>query len=177
MKWSKNFILTVALLCYFNLLKAQRSAYKGSNMTQFNVGFSGAGIIGSFYYGHNFSQSIRGMAGGGMIFGNEADINYRGLFLDGFGAFSTYKAQSRQSVFNLNLLAGISFIGDFINDFQTDQFDKQFSLNYGGLAGIEMEFLAMKQAALSLSATQRYYIKEEFGHARYQVLAGVKYFF
>ena len=177
MKASKFFVLCIALLCYTHTVKAQRSAYKGSSMAQFNVGFTGSGVFGSFYYGHNFSQTVKGMAGGGMIFGTEADIKYKGLFLDGFGAFSAYKSQSRGSVFNLNLLAGISFIGDFINEFETDQFNKQFSLNYGVLGGLEMEFLAFSQVAISLSGTQRYYIKEEFGHGRYQALAGIKYFF
>ncbi len=138
---------------------------------QLGAGFTGAGPLISGYGGLSFDQRIKGYFGGGLGFGNDADINYKYIFLDGIGSFNL---RSVNRFFYFNALAGVSFAGDLINKFPNEVNTNQFSFNYGVLGGFEAEFYVSRNFAFVLTGTQRYYLRQEFGNWRYQVVAGVR---
>jgi hypothetical protein len=147
---------------------------KGAKFFQAGLGFRGAGPNVSAYGGMTFSPTIKGMVGGGAGLGKQADINYKYFFLDGIGSFTT---KSVNRLFYFNLQAGLSLNGDLINAFETENYDKKFSFNYGVLGGIEAEFQATRNLEFVLSANQRYYIKKDFGNWRYHVTAAMRFTF
>lgn len=149
---------------------AQYSRLKNSSSSQVGVGFTDAGLMINAYYIKSFDQKIRAQFGGGLIFGKFADINYRSLFVDGIGSYTL----SGNRFVSLNALAGISFVGDFINEFESAEYNKQFSFNYGVLGGLEAEFIASRRLSFVLSGTGRYYIKSDFGRMRSQISAGIR---
>lgn len=149
---------------------AQYSRLKNSTSSQLGVGFTDGGIMVNAYYVKTFDQKIKAQFGGGLVFGKFSDIDYKSLFLDGVGSYTL----SGNRLVSLNALAGISFVGDYINSFPSEGYNKQFSFNYGVLGGLEAEFIATRKLSFILSGTQRYYIKKDFGRFRYQVGAGLR---
>ena len=166
--------IAALLLFIYQRGNAQVGRFKGGKSYQVGLGFADAGVLGNFYYGINFDQIVRGSVGGGVIVGKVADVNYKGVFFDGMGSFALYSMRNK---FYINLTGGISFIGDFINKFESESFDKTFSFNYGILGGLESDFYVSRTLVFVLSANQRYYIKKEFGNGRYHLSASVRYAF
>lgn len=162
-------VITVCSLLAFES-HAQYSRLKNSSSSQIGVGFTDAGLMVNGYYVKAFDQKIKAQFGGGLIFGNVADVSYKSLFLDGIGTYSL----SNSRLVSVSALVGISFVGDFINEFKSAEYDKQFSFNYGVLGGLEAEFVASRRLSFVLTGTGRYYIKRDFGRLRSQVSAGVR---
>lgn len=167
----KQAIFIALLLMTISLGSFGQGRLKGAKFFQLGLGFRGAGPNASVYGGMSFSPNIKGMVGGGLGLGKTADINYKYIFVDGIGSFT---ARSVNRIFYLNVQAGISFNGDLINDFETQNYNKQFSFNYGVLGGLEAEFQATRNLEFVLSANQRYYIKKDFGNWRYQLGAALR---
>lgn len=156
------------------LVSGQGSRLKGAKFFQAGVGFRGPGPLIAAYGGMTFSTNVKGMVGGGIGFGKQADINYKYIFLDGIGSFNFYSANR---IFFLNGQAGVSFNGDIKNEFESLQYDKNFSMNYGVLVGLEAEFYATRNLLFVLSGNERYYIKKDFGNWRYQLGASIRFTF
>jgi hypothetical protein len=147
-------------------LAAQTSRLKGAKFAQLGTGFRGAGPLVSGYAGNTFSSNVKGMVGAGFGLSRQADIRYKFLFVDGLAGITLYSFN--RTVF-INGQAGVSFNADIKNKFESRSYQKDFSLNYGALGGIEMEFYASRNLLFVLSGHQRYYVKRDFGHWRYQV--------
>lgn len=166
----------ILILPLSNDIKAQ-GYLKGGNHIQLGIGFTDVGILGNVYYARNFGKITKGLFGGGINYGQIADVNYYGIYLDGIMA-NTIKSSGRgkrRGTFKLNGLTGISFVVDGINDFENDQFDSGASVNYGVVGGIEAEFDLTTSLSAVLSGTGRYYIRRQFGRVRYQGVIGIKY--
>ncbi len=167
-------VLQLIAITFFVLLgancHAQYSRLKNSTSSQIGVGFTDAGLMINAYYVKAFDQRIKAQFGGGLIFGKVADISYKSLFLDGIGTYSL----SNSRLVSVNALLGISFVGDYIDKFESAEYNKQFSFNYGVLGGLEAEFVATRRVSFVLTGTGRYYIKRDFGRLRSQVSAGIR---
>jgi hypothetical protein len=169
--------LTIVLSLFLTLslttqIKAQSRSLRGEKFVQAGIGFRGPGPLISLYGGMTINPTIKGAVGGGFGFGKVADLRYKYMFVDGIGSFGM---KSVNRIFYLNALAGISFNGDLINDFETEKIDKRFKMNYGVIVGIEAEFHATRKLLFVLSGQQRYYVKKSnFGDWRYQVTAGIR---
>lgn len=151
-------------------VSAQYSRLKNSSSSQLGIGFTDAGFMVNAYYIKTFDQKVKAGFGGGLVFGKVSDISYKSVFIDGLGSYSMYSNRFA----SLNAVAGISFVGDIINDFKSDVYDHQFSFNYGVLGGMEAEFTATRSVSFVLSANQRYYVRKEFGNWRYQIGAAIR---
>lgn len=162
------------LLCLLPLSVYSQGRLKGGKFFQAGVGFRGSGPLISSYGGMSFGQNVKGIVGGGFGFGNQPAIKYNYIFLDGIGSFTV---RSVNRVFYLDVQGGITFNGDFISDFKTEGYNKQFSMNYGVIGGLEAEFYASKSLILVLTANERYYIKEDFGRWRFQIGAALRFMF
>ncbi len=169
----KLLVLVVVLVCSLGVrcVNAQGGRLKNSRFFQIGAGFSGAGPLLSGYGGLAFDPKIKGLFGGGIGIGNDADINYTYTFLDGMGSFNLYSANR---FFYFNGLAGVSFAGDFINKFPNDKNTNQFSFNYGVIGGCEAEFYASRNLIFVITGTQRYYVRNEFGNWRYQATVSLR---
>ena len=168
-----GFFLLLIFMCS-SAAWSQVGRYKGGKSYQVGAGFTDAGIMANFYYGINFDQTIKGAAGGGVWFGSSNEVNYEGIFLDGLGSYSIYSVRNR---FYFNLIAGISFTGDFISEFKNEKFNKRFAFNYGILGGAELDFYISRTLVFNLTGSQRYYLREDFGQGRYQLFAAIRYTF
>lgn len=166
-------LLTFIFFLHFSTSLYSQTGLRGSKFSELGIGFRGAGLHASGYAGKLLSPTIRMAGGGGFGYSNLADIKYKYVFVDALGIFNL--KSFRKVLFNAS--AGVSINGDLINDFQTDQTDKQFSLNYGVLGGIESEFQMTKQMYFVLNAQQRYYIKSDYGNWRYQFGASIRFMF
>lgn len=169
----KNFLVILAVALPL-LTSAQGGRLKGGKFFQAGLGFRGAGPLVSAYGGMTFSTNVKGMVGGGLGIGKQADIDYKFAFLDGIGSFSLY---SVNRTFFINAQAGVSFNADMKNEFESIGYSKNFSLNYGVLGGLETEFYATRNLLFVLSANERYYIKKDFGNWRYQLGAAIRFTF
>lgn len=172
MKFSVLLLSLSFLLLSKNHVNAQ--SLKGGKSFEVGLGFRGSGFNAFGYGAYALSQLVKVKAGAVLGQGVYEDINYNYLSLDGIG---TYNLKAIRKVLSINALGGISFNGDLINDFETETYDKQFSFNYGVLAGLEGDFQISRSVFFVLSAQQRYYIKKDFGHWRYQIGAAVRYSF
>lgn len=153
---------------------SQVGRFRGGKYYQVGLGFSDGGILGNIYYGINFDQLVSGMVGGGLIYGEFNGIRYNSTFLDALGSYNMSQLKNR---FYLNVVGGISFVGDFKNDFPSETYDKDFSFNYGLVAGIESDFHLTRSIVFVLGGTQRYYLKSDFGNGRYHLYAALRYSF
>jgi hypothetical protein len=160
--------IAVSLLSYD--ASAQYSRLKNSSSSQLGIGFTDAGFMLNAYYVKTFDQKVKAGFGGGLVFGKVSDISYKSIFVDGLGSYSLYSNR----LASLNAVAGISFVGDIINKFQSDVYARQFSFNYGVLGGMESEFTVNRSISFVLSANQRYYVREQFGNWRYQIGAAIR---
>lgn len=150
-------------LCQYNKLK-------GSKTFQMGFGFHDAGLLVNAYSMKTFDQKIKAGFGGGFAFGNVSDIRYKAIFVDGIG---TYALRSNR-VFSINGVAGLSFIGDFKNEFASERYTKNFSFNYGVFGGGEMEFIASRKLSFVIGGTYRYYLRNDFGNRRYHLTAATR---
>jgi hypothetical protein len=158
-------IFAIQTNCY-----SQYNKLKGSSSAQVGVGFHDAGLLISAYSLKTFDQKIKAGFGGAFLFGKVADVSYKAICLDGIG---TYSLRSTR-FFSLNGVAGLTFIGDFMNDFESEKFKKNFSLNYGVLGGAEGEFIATRKLSFVLGGTYRYYLRKDFGNLRYHLSASIR---
>jgi hypothetical protein len=150
-------------ICQYNKLK-------GSKTFQVGFGFHDAGLLVNAYSMKTFDQKIKAGFGGGFAFGNVSDIRYKAIFFDGIG---TYALRSNR-VFSINGVAGLSFIGDFKNEFASERYTKNFSFNYGVFGGGEMEFIASRKLSFVVGGTYRYYLQKDFGNRRYHLTAAMR---
>ncbi|MFZ1806402.1 MAG: hypothetical protein WAU36_04225 [Cyclobacteriaceae bacterium] len=162
--------IAIAVSCISIDASAQYSRLKNSSSSQLGIGFTDAGFMLNAYYVKTYDQKVRAGFGGGLVFGKISDISYKSVFVDGLGSYSMYSNRFA----SLNAIAGLSFVGDIINNFQSDVYDHQFSFNYGVLGGMEAEFTASRSLSFVLSANQRYYVRKEFGNWRYQIGAAIR---
>jgi hypothetical protein len=163
-------ILLIGLTVCAHAVQSQYSRLKGASAIQLAVGFTDVGMLVSAHYQKTFDKKIKAGLGGGLVFGTIATIHYKSLFLDGSGAYSLYSNQ----LFSFNAIAGISFVGDFKNEFPSDAYSKQFSFNYGILGGAEAEFVATRKLSFALIGLQRYYMRKDFGNLRYHMSAAIR---
>jgi hypothetical protein len=169
MKLQRIFLL-IGLIVFSHSVQGQYSRLKGASAAQLGVGFTDVGMLVSAHYQRTFDKKIKAGIGGGLVFGTVANIRYKSLFLDASGAYSLHSNQ----LFSFNAIAGISFAGDFKNEFPSDVYNKQFSFNYGILGGAEAEFIATRKLSFALIGIQRYYMRKDFGNLRYHLSAAIR---
>lgn len=153
-----------------NIALAQYNKLRNSKSIHIGFGFHDAGLLANVYSLKTFDQKIRAGFGGGFAFGDISDIKYKAVFVDGIGSYTLRNTK----VMSVNALAGISFIGDFKNDFPSETYNKNFSFNYGVFGGGECEFVATRKLSFAMGGTYRYYLRNDFGNRRYHLTAGIR---
>ena len=168
-----SFIMTGALaMILLSLDGYSQSGYlRGSNGSQIGVGFTDVGVMANVYYTRNFGQTVKGLFGGGATIGRVADVDYYAVWFDGIGSQTLLGNRSVK----LNGLLGASIILDGLEDFESDKLQNRFSVNYGVLTGIEMEFELQRGLSAVIAGQIRYYVRESFGQVRYQGYVGLNF--
>lgn len=175
-KGSTYLVLIVFLVLLFvQYSYGQYGNLKGGASAQIGVGFTEVGILATGGFSKNFTQEISGVFNVSYNGAEVSDINYHAIYLDGIASYLAYTVG--QGRFNLSTQGGISFVGDFRNDFANDVSDSRFSMNYGFMGGVEIEIAALKSFGILMIGNARYYIKEDYGKFRYQFLTGIRYAF
>jgi hypothetical protein len=162
-----------ALIIFFFtsiIASAQYSKLKGSQSLHIGFGFHDAGLLANVYSLKTFDQKVKAGFGGGFAFGDVSDIRYKAMFVDALGSYTLHNTR----VMSVNAVAGISFIGDFKNEFASEKYSKNFSFNYGVFGGGETEFMATRKLSFVLGGTYRYYLRKDFGNRRYHLTAGIR---
>lgn len=157
------FFANATCFAQYNKLRNSRSVHMG-------FGFHDAGLLANVYSLKTFDQKIRAGFGGGFAFGDVSDIKYKAVFADVLGSYNLRSSK----LMSLNALAGISFVGDFKNEFPSESYNKNFSFNYGVFGGGECEFVATRKLSLVMGGTYRYYLRKDFGNRRYHLSAGIR---
>jgi hypothetical protein len=160
-------VLLVLLACGVN-----GQSLRGSKFFQAGIGFRDIGPNVTAYGGMAFSQSVKLQLGGGIGFGTVSDIDYKYVFVD---AMMVMTVKEVRRVIFINGLGGISINGDIINKFESSKYDKQFSLNYGVLAGMEAEFKTSRSLSVVIQGMGIYYIKSDFGNLRPNVTLSLRF--
>lgn len=166
--YSIALIFSFSFICNSSL--AQYSKLKGSSSLHVGFGFHDAGLLANVYSLKTFDQKIKAGLGGGFAFGDVSDIRYKAAFVDAIGLYSLRTTK----VMSLNGVAGVSFIGDFKNEFPSESYNKNFSFNYGVFGGAESEFVATRKLLFVIGGTYRYYLRKDFGNRRYHLTAGIR---
>lgn len=166
----KSLLLAVTILISVSAF-GQGSRLKGGKFFEAGLGFRGSGANIFAYGGLTFSTNLKGKIGGGIGTGKFSDVSYQYVFMDGLASYSFYEVGRS---FYLNAVGGISLNGDIKNKFESATYNKNFSFNYGVVGGLEAEFYASRTMMLTLFAQERYYVKKDFGHWRYQLGAAVR---
>jgi hypothetical protein len=163
-------ILIATLLLTGHAGYSQYNKLRGSKSFQAGFGFHDAGLLANAYSLKTFDQKIKAGVGGGVAFGRVSDISYKAVFLDGVGSF----AMRSTRLVSFNALAGLTFIGDFKNEFPSERYSKNFNFNYGMFGGCEFEFVATKRMSFLMGGTYRYYLRSDFGSLRYHLSAALR---
>lgn len=148
----------------------QYNKLKGSKSLQVGFGFHDAGLLVNAYSLKTYDQKIKAGFGGGLAFGDVSDIKYKAVFADAIGTY----ALKNNKLLSVNGLGGLSFIGDFKNEFASERYNKNFSFNYGVFGGGECEFVATRKLSFVLGGTYRYYLRSDFGNRRYHLTAAMR---
>lgn len=167
-------IIPILLFFFLAFNGFSQSRLKGAKLFQVGLGFRGSSLFLECYTGKSFDKTVKALFGGGIGVGSQPGISYKYVYADGIGVVNL---RSSKKSYYINLLGGISLIGDYKGDFKTAKYQSTASFNYGALAGAEAEFVVSKQLNFVLSAVQRYYVREDFGSWRYQVSASARFNF
>jgi hypothetical protein len=166
--------LTVAIILICATCGLSQSRLKGAKLLQMGMGFRGNSLFVECYTGKSFDKTVKALFGGGIGVGGQSGISYKYVYADGIGVVNV---RSSKKSYYLNVLGGISLIGDFKGDFKTTKYESAGAFNFGALAGAEAEFVVTKKLNFVLGAMQRYYVREDFGSWRYQVSASARFNF
>lgn len=168
----KLMFLSMFLLVIWGSAKSQVIHVKGIKGVELSYGLSENGNVFEGAYVQFLSNKLYLKAAVQHASLKDKNIDYTRTGLD---LSSNYVIYNFNEIIFLNAVGGLVLSMDQLKD--TEAFGSQRTMQFGLLAGAELEVYINSKLNLLFNYDQKYMIKEAFGNFRYQLTTGLRFNF
>lgn len=146
-----------------------------SEVVDLGVSVFGSGMGVRLGMGYAFSREALVTISAGSILGQHKSVVYNPYYLEGRAVYSLVNSTRGKSAMVSGVGAVVMQYDRLVsNGFELKEGDSASSWNVGFGLGLEISFLLNRSFSAYLNGVQKYFVKRDFGHWRYEIGIGVR---